>query len=334
MFKTCAFCNARFDGDGGPSGLGVGRRLAFDEWKARLWVVCPKCSRWNLSPLDDRLERVEAVARVAPTGHVVSATGQVALIRWGRYDLVRVGQPLRPELAVWRYGARLKAQARERARVVVPLTIAALGLGLAANVAAGGSLGIFVWNLHSLADSAYLGLVGLRRLRLAESRVCARCGVPMVLRARHMQHARVIPASGDDVAVIVNCPRCHGEGGSLAGAEAGRALRQGLTYLNARRRARRRAEDAARVVDRAGGPNELLLAVAREESKLRALPADRRLALEMAMDEREEIRELERQWHEAEETAEIADGLLSPSPEIEQQLRRLRRRARLDQPTG
>jgi len=32
MYRTCAFCNSKLDGDGGPSGLGVGRRLAFDEW--------------------------------------------------------------------------------------------------------------------------------------------------------------------------------------------------------------------------------------------------------------------------------------------------------------
>ena len=60
MYRTCAFCNGRLDGDGGPTDLGVGRRLAFDEWKGRLWVICPRCSRWNLAPLDDRLERIEA----------------------------------------------------------------------------------------------------------------------------------------------------------------------------------------------------------------------------------------------------------------------------------
>src|SRR5260221_2752265 len=63
MFKTCAFCNAPFDGDGGPSGLGVGRRLAFDEWRGRLWVVGSKCSRWDLTPLADRLEGIRAGAR-------------------------------------------------------------------------------------------------------------------------------------------------------------------------------------------------------------------------------------------------------------------------------
>src|SRR2546422_5065943 len=65
MYRTCAFCNGKLDGDGGPSGLGVGRRLAFDEWKGRLWVICPKCARWNLGPLDDRLEQIEALARAS-----------------------------------------------------------------------------------------------------------------------------------------------------------------------------------------------------------------------------------------------------------------------------
>src|ERR1044072_1081658 len=74
MYRTCAFCSGKLDGDGGPSGLGVGRRLAFDEWKGRLWVICPKCARWNLAPLDDRLEQIEALARAAREGRVAAAT--------------------------------------------------------------------------------------------------------------------------------------------------------------------------------------------------------------------------------------------------------------------
>jgi hypothetical protein len=144
MYRTCAFCNAALRGDGGPSGLGVGRRLAFDEWRSRLWVVCPACARWNLAPLDDRVDQIEALARAAREGRVLAASAQVALIRWRSYELVRVGQPRRVELAGWRYGERLKARERERARVVVPLTVAAVGLGIAANVAVGGSFGVFL----------------------------------------------------------------------------------------------------------------------------------------------------------------------------------------------
>jgi hypothetical protein len=334
MFRTCAFCNAPFDGDGGPSRLGVGRRLAFDEWRGRLWVVCSKCSRWNLTPLDDRLERIEAVARAArDEGRVAAATEQVALIRWQRYDFVRVGKPLRVELSTWRYGERLRTRQRERMKVVVPLTIAAVGLGIVANVAAGGGLGVVVWNLHRLVDQAYIGIVGNRKVLLAEPPICAHCGSVMQLRARHVQHARVVPDAHAEVAVVLSCPKCRREGAQLTGLDAVQVLRQGLTYLNVTRSGRRRAEDAARVVDQAGGPDRLVHDVARREVTLRSLRPERRLALEMAVDERAEVEELERQWREAEEIAEIADGTLSTSAQLEEELRRLKQQLG-DQPSG
>src|SRR3989442_723564 len=201
MYTTCAFCNGKLDGDGGPSGLGVGRRLAFDAWKGRLWVICPKCSRWNLAPLEERWEKVEALARAAREGRVAAATAQVALIRWQAYDLVQVGKPPRLELATWRYGERLKAR--------------------------------------------------------------------------------------------------------RPGPDAAAALRRGLTYLNLARGGRQRAEDAARLVEASGGPDRLIRAVARSELTVRSLAPDRRLALEMAVDEQAEVAALEQQWKDAEEQAEV-----------------------------
>lgn len=333
MFRSCAFCNAAFDGDGGPSGLGVGRRLAFDEWKGRLWVVCPRCSRWNLTPFDDRLERIEALARVASTGRIAASTDQVALIRWQQYDLVRVGKPPRVELATWRYGERLRNRQRERLKVVVPLTVAAIGLGVAANVAAGGGFGVVVWNIHRIADYVYLRIVGRRKVNLLEPPICAHCGTPMELRARHVQHARVVPDAHADMAVVLSCPRCRREGAHLTGSEATQALRQGLTYLNLSRGGRRKAEDAAREVDGVGGPDQLVRDIARRELTLRSLRPERGLALEMAVDERAEVEELEQQWKEAEELADIADGTLSTSAELEERLRLLKKRDG-DQPSG
>src|SRR5207247_627367 len=197
--------------------------------KGRLWVVCPRCSRWNLTPFDDRLERIEAVARTASLGRVAASTAQVSLIRWQRYDFVRVGKPPRVELATWRYGERLR-----------------------------------------------------------------------------------------------NRPRCRQEGAQLTGTEAVHVLRQGLPYLNVIRRGGKRAEDAAREVDQVGGPEWLVRDVAFRQTTLRALRPERRLALEMAVDEQAEAEELERQWREAEEIADIADGTLSTSAEIEEKLRRLK----------
>lgn len=333
MFRRCGFCNTAFDGDGGPSGLGVGRRIAFDEWKGRLWVVCPRCSRWNLTPFDDRLERIEAVARAAQAGRIAASTDQVALIRWEKYDFVRVGKPPRVEIATWRYGERLRNRQRERMKVVVPLTVAAIGLGIAANVAAGGGFGVLVWNIHRAVDWVYLRIVGSRRIPLIESPICARCGSIMELRARHVQHARVVPDAHADMGVLLSCPRCHQEGAQITGSEAVQVLRQGLTYLNLVRGGRRRAEDAAREVDRVGGPDSLLRDVAQRELTLRSLRPERGLAFEMAVDERAEVEELEQQWREAEEIADIADGTLGSSTEVEDELRRLKNRQE-DQPSG
>ncbi len=336
MYRTCAFCNGKLDGDGGPSGLGVGRRLAFDEWKGRLWVICPKCSRWNLAPLDDRLERIEAVGRAAAAGRVAAATEQVALIRWQVYDLVRVGKPRRLEFATWRYGERLKARRREQLQFVVPVTVAAVGLAVAVNVAAGGSMGVFVWNMPNLARRIYTGMVGRRRVILAEPPICERCGTVLELRAKHVAYARVVGQAQTDLALLLSCPACRAEGAMLVGREAQLALRQGLTYLAIARAGRQCVEDAARLVEGAGGPDQLIRDVARRELTVRSLAPERRLALEMAVDERAEVEELERQWRDAEEIAEIADGALSADPDLEKDLREIRRRLGEDpdQPSG
>jgi hypothetical protein len=333
MYHTCAFCNGKLDGDGGPSGLGIGRRLAFDEAKGRLWVICPRCSRWNLAPLDDRLERIERLARAAADGRVAVATEQIALIRWQRYDVVRVGKPRRLEFATWRYGERLRARRREQLKVMVPVTIAAVGLAVAVNIQTGGSLGMFVWNFPRLVRGVYTEVVGRRRVTLVEPPVCERCGRVMLLRAKHVRYARVVPQQHAEVALIPSCPACHAEGAMLDGPDAHVALRQGLTYLALTqwdRRGRQRAANAARLVEGAGGPDALIRDVAHRELTLRSLGPERRLALEMAMDERAEVEALTRQWQEAEELAEIADGVLSSDPAVEEALRQLRNRLERD----
>ena len=166
---------------------------------------------------------------------MLAASPQVALIRWQRYDLVRVGQPPRVELAGWRYGERLKAREKERARVVVPLTVVAVGLGIAANAAVGGSFGVFIWNFGRVADTAYVALLGNRRVALSEPLLCEACGAVMPLRARHVQHGRLTQETGADLALLLRCPSCRAEGALLTGADAALALRRGLTFLNAGR---------------------------------------------------------------------------------------------------
>jgi hypothetical protein len=339
VYTTCAFCNGGLDGDGGPSGLGVGKRFAFDGWRGRLWVICGRCSRWNLSPLDDRLERVEALERAAAQGRVAATTENISLIRFGAYDLVRVGKPPRVEFATWRYGERLKARRRERLKYVIPFTIVAGGLVVAVNAAAGGSFGFFAYNLSGIADAIYRGMVGRRLVRLSEPPVCDRCGEVMHLQARHVQYARLIAERQQDLSLLLSCPRCRSDGALLTGPDAEAALRQGLTYVNLKRGGKHGATRAASSIEAVGGPEELIRRIAKDAVPIHRLRRPSKgsvnlsLPLEMAVDEIAEVRELERQWREAEEIAEIADGMLSPNPQVEDQLRSLKQQGG-SQPNG
>jgi len=155
----------------------------------------------------------------------------------------------------WRPGVTASGCAyrqRERMKVVIPLTVAAIGLGIAANVVAGGGFGVVVWNVHRMVDGIYLRMVGRRKVTMIEPPICAHCGSVMQLRARHVEHARIVPDRHADMAVVLSCPNCRQEGAQLTGSDAIQVLRQGLTYMNLARGGRRRAEDAAREVDQVG----------------------------------------------------------------------------------
>src|SRR3989475_5697971 len=207
-----------------------------------------------------------------------------------------------------------------------PVTIAAVGLAVAVNVAAGGSVGVFVWNVPNVARALYRGMVGRRRIGLVEPPVCERCGAALQLRARHVAYARIVPQAQADLALLLSCPNCRSEGALLVGSDAHAALRQGLTYLALARRDHQRAADAARLVEGAGGPGQLIHDVAKRELTLRSLGPERRLALEMAVDEQAEVTELERQWRDAAEIAEIAAGMLSTHAGLDARTRRFKKR--------
>jgi hypothetical protein len=333
VYTTCAFCSGALGGDGGASGLGVGKRLAYDGWKSRAWVICQRCGRWNLTPFDTRLDAIAALERMAAGGRVAATTDQVALVRAGPYDVVRVGKPPRIEMAGWRYGERLKAREREKLKVVIPVTVAAVGIMIVANVAAGGSFGAVAWqfsNFNQIGNAVYRGIVGNRKLQI-EPPICGHCGSIMVLRAKHVRHARLSRTVHQDLALLLRCPRCEQVGAMLEGADAERALRHGLTYVNLKRarRIKRKAEEAASYVERHGGPEQLIVDAARRELAVSTLKGAEGLAIEMAVDERAEVRELEREWHRAEEIAEIADNLIIP-PGIEQQLKDLKEKRQPD----
>lgn len=121
MYSTCRFCKSSLGANEAIERFPVGRRLAFDAAKGRLWVVCRKCERWNLSPLEERWEAIEECERSYRGTKLRTSTDQIGLARLAEgLELVRVGKPLRPEFAAWRYGDQFGAR-RRRALLRTPL---------------------------------------------------------------------------------------------------------------------------------------------------------------------------------------------------------------------
>ena len=99
------FCHKPLGANEVVESFPVGRRLAFDSARGRLWVVCRRCERWNLTPLEERWEAVEDCERLFRDTRIRVSTENIGLARHPEgLTLVRIGVPLRPEFAAWRYG--------------------------------------------------------------------------------------------------------------------------------------------------------------------------------------------------------------------------------------
>ncbi len=122
MYRHCLFCSSDLGSNEVLESFPVGRRLAFDAERGRLWVICRRCERWNLTPLEERweaVERAEGLFRETPTRVSTEQIG-LARLREG-LELVRSGAPPRAEFAAWRYGDQF---GRRRRRT---LTLGAAG---------------------------------------------------------------------------------------------------------------------------------------------------------------------------------------------------------------
>ena len=120
MFSTCLHCHASLGANEAIEHFPVGQRLAFDGERGRLWAVCPHCHQWNLAPIEERWEALEACEKAYRDATTRVSTDNIALARLkDGTDLVRIGQPLLPEFAAWRYGGQYLARYRRQLRVGV-----------------------------------------------------------------------------------------------------------------------------------------------------------------------------------------------------------------------
>src|SRR3954468_21754411 len=119
MYRTCLFCNSDLGHNEAVEHFPVGRRLAFDPAKGRLWVVCRRCERWNLTPLEERWEAIEECERAFVGTKLRVSTDQIGLARLKEgLELIRIGEPQRPEMAAWRYGDQFGRRRRKHYALV------------------------------------------------------------------------------------------------------------------------------------------------------------------------------------------------------------------------
>jgi hypothetical protein len=130
MYSKCIYCTHGLGQNESFDTFPVGKVVAFDAWKGRLWAVCPRCTRWNLAPIEERWEAVEqAEARFRGTRlRVQNENIGVAQLPEGT-SLIRVGDALPGELAAWRYGNELRRRKRiYRLESAVEVAVGALVL--------------------------------------------------------------------------------------------------------------------------------------------------------------------------------------------------------------
>jgi hypothetical protein len=343
MYATCLFCNRPLGSNESIEHFPVGRRLAFDSAKGRLWVVCPSCERWNLTPLEERWEAIEEAERLYRGTRLRVATDQIGLARLrDGTELVRIGEPLRPEFAAWRYGDQF-GRRRRRQMLVAGAGLTAIGAVVAGGVAAGVGVGGLGWILARLARTAVRGnprsvvarirtedsqILRVRLGHLSETSLGPGAHAPIALDLRH--ETGRMRFEGQEAMRVASTlmPKVNRYGGTK------QTIAQAVSQLEEREGSERYLEAlslTARITTQPAAKRVRRLSVMQDvpDHGLFGLSPVQRLAFEMALHEEAERRamegelgELERAWREAEEIAAISDDLLLPTG-VQQKIERL-----------
>lgn len=318
MFQSCIFCHKSLGANEVVEQFPVGRRIAFDAAKGRLWVVCRSCERWNLSPLDTRWEAIEECERIFRGTRMRVSTDNVGLARLREgLELVRIGAPQRPEFAAWRYGDQFGRRLRRSVLVGGGIAVGVVTV-VVAGVAAGASIGAFsgIWgNIPNMVQA-------MRKVRIRTDQ-----GEVLTIRGTEFLGAQFVgdPRSGEPrLSMKVKRREL-----TFTGGEALRVGARLLPAINVSGGSKRTVADAVRALELERGSEGYLERYfgqpARVDRKgkptpFAALDAPTRLALEMALHEEAErqaiageLQVLEAAWREAEEIAGIADSLTLPA---------------------
>jgi hypothetical protein len=344
VYQHCLFCSSDLGRNEAVEAFQAGRCLAFDQARGRLWVVCPSCCRWNLSPLEERWEAIEECEAAFRGALLRKSTENIGLARMGDgTDLIRIGSPLLPELAVWRYQTRLTRRYRTHRRFAGAGSVAWAGYHTlyftgtltASTLALAGSLAF------AGVATAVVGAEWLIRRRALGGRT-TRVVLPdrgLNLRVRNADVGVMRVLADDNGAWKLRLPHTRGVA-ELTGSDAVTAAGLVLPRVTWRIASPDVVDGAIGRIQSAGGPDRVFDSIA-DQNRGRygtirgaeALVAAEISAHHSAEGEHltEHLRHLEAQWREAEEIAAIADDLVVPE-DVARRLDELR--AGLDAPAS
>ena len=188
MYSTCLYCNNALGSNEVIETFPVGRRLAFDQSKGRLWVVCRKCEKWNLSPLEERWEAIEQCERLFHDARKRVSTDNIGLAKLSEgLELVRIGEPQAPRIcrvAIWR-PVRATANARHPHRHRCrPRSAAASSSPAHRRNSLGGGWGMY---------QGVQGLIDLARKKRRLAIITAPDGRRLTIRGEHADKTRIDP---------------------------------------------------------------------------------------------------------------------------------------------
>jgi hypothetical protein len=336
MYQRCHVCNRSLGRNDVLPTMGVGRRLAFDPKRGRLWAVCSRCGEWNLTGFDERWEAVELCERLYAEANVRASTDHIGLARTSGLQLIRVGPAAhRDELANWRYGSRLRVRRRRASVLLSTAGIAAGGAigGIVVLGARAGSLAVVTWGIGIASVWAYELLRGAQQHRGAT--FVGPTGARERLSGQDVEAIRLSRTSGaKGIRKITAIGGRPGREERYRDSALLRLLSAVLPRLNWRGATPAEIATATEMVDaeeafagdaeRRGGkpmPAWQRLAVVNwpRDDLLVSMEPVARLAFEMAVTEELERRELageaeavEGDWRAAEEVARIADSMFLP----------------------
>jgi len=319
MYTTCMFCNKPLGTNEVVEHFPIGRRLAFDAERGRLWVVCRKCERWNLSPIEERWEAVETCERLFQATRVRVSTANVGLAKHAEgLELVRIGAPMREEFAAWRYGDQF-GRRRKRAYLYGAAGLVVFGGIVIGGAATGIISGALLGQSGNFVNLWVNGRTQVK-LRTDDGRV-------IKLKNPDLLGTRLRPADdGDGFRVEV---RKGKKKEWFEGAEAERLVGIIMPKMNRMGGKEGTVRNAVAEIEHHGHPDDFLTHVVTGDhfrdkkgipGYVNKMSKPTKLALEMALHEEQERRaldgelwRLERAWEEAEEIAAISDSLLLPA---------------------